>query len=224
MLEVVVEGTVGAGKTAMVEMLEKELGMKAFYEMNDELADQLLERYYADRHRWCLTMELYFLHKRFLQLKQANQIDRAAMDRSMLGDFVFVKMQKHLGFLQPLEYAVYEQFYQTMSKISPQPRLLIYIKCKAETAIKRIKKRGRPYELTVEPEYWYQLTKFYDETFFSDLRGNVLVIDGDEIDFVENGHHRLQVLRAAEESLRFGGIRWLSSEGMRSLENWYNKV
>lgn len=224
MLEIVVEGTVGAGKTAMVEMLERELGMKAFYEMNDELADQLLEKYYADKHRWCLAMELYFLHKRFLQLQQANQIDCAAMDRSMLGDLVFVKMQRHLGFLQPLEYVVYEQFYQTMSKISPHPRLLIYIKCKVETAIDRIKKRGRPYELTVEPEYWCQLTKFYDETFFSNLRGNVLVIDGDEIDFVENEHHRLQVLKAVEESLRFGGIRWLSSDGVRSVENWYNKV
>lgn len=224
MLEIIVEGTVGAGKTAMVEILEKELGMKAFYEMNDKLADQLLERYYADKHRWCLTMELYFLHKRFLQLQQANQIDRAVMDRSMLGDLVFVKMQKQMGFLQPVEYAVYEQFYQTMSKISPQPRLLIYIKCEVKTAMERIKKRGRPYELTVEPEYWYQLVRFYDETFFSNLKGNVLVIDGDEIDFVENEHHRLLVLKAIEESLRLGGIHWLSSNRARNSENWYNKV
>jgi excinuclease ABC subunit B len=156
-LEIVVEGTVGAGKTALVEILEREWGMRGFYEMNDELADQLLERYYADRHRWCLTMELYFLHKRFLQLQQASRIERAVMDRSMLGDFVFVRMQKHLGFLQSVEYTVYEQFYGTMSKISPQPKLLVYIKCSAETAMKRIRKRGRPYEMNVEEEYWHQL-------------------------------------------------------------------
>lgn len=224
MLEIVVEGTVGAGKTALVEILEKEMGMKGFYEMNDELADQLLERYYANRSRWCLTMELYFLHKRFLQLQQANEVERAVMDRSMLGDLVFVKMQKHLGFLQPLEYTIYEQFYRTMSKISPHPRLLVYIKCGAETAMKRIIKRGRSYEMNVEEEYWRQLVKFYDETFFRDLKGNVLILDGDELDFVENEYHKAIVLEAVRKSLELDGVHWLDECGLRSLKNWYNKV
>lgn len=224
MLEIVVEGTVGAGKTALVEILEREWDMRGFYEMNDKIADQLLERYYADRHRWCLTMELYFLHKRFLQLQQASRIERAVMDRSMLGDFVFVRMQKHLGFLQSVEYTVYEQFYGTMSKISPQPKLLVYIKCSAETAVRRIRKRGRPYEMNVEEEYWHQLVKFYDETFFADVKGNVLIVDGDELDFVENERHRSLVLEAIQESLRTEAVRCLDSQGLRTLENWYNKV
>ncbi len=223
-LEIVVEGTVGAGKTALVEILEKEWGMKGFYEMNDELADQLLERYYSDRHRWCLTMELYFLHKRFLQLQQANRTERAVMDRSMIGDFVFVRMQRHMGFLQPLEYTIYEQFYRTMSAISPRPKLLVYIKCSVETAVKRIRKRGRPYELNVEEQYWEQLVKFYDETFFDGLTGNVLIINGDELDFIENDHHKLLVLEAVRESLKNEGVHWLDSGGLRVLENWYNKV
>ena len=223
-LEIIVEGTVGAGKTALVEILEKEWNMKGFYEMNDELADQLLERYYADRHRWCLTMELYFLHKRFLQLQQASQIERAVMDRSMLGDFVFVRMQKHLGFLQPVEYTIYEQFYRTMSKISPQPKLLVYIRCDVRTAMRRIRKRGRPYEMNVEEEYWKQLVKFYDEAFFADMKGNVLIVDGDDLDFVENERHRTLVLEAIERSLRTEAVRCLDSGGLRTLESWYNKV
>ncbi|HBT40027.1 MAG: Deoxynucleoside kinase [Thermotoga sp. 50_1627] len=224
MLEIIVEGTVGAGKTALVEILEKEWNMKGFYEMNDELADQLLERYYADRHRWCLTMELYFLHKRFLQLQQASQIERAVMDRSMLGDFVFVRMQKHLGFLQPVEYTIYEQFYKTMSKISPQPKLLVYIKCDVKTAMRRIRKRGRPYEANVEEEYWKQLVKFYDEAFFADMKGNVLIVDGDDLDFVENEQHRTLVLEAIQKSLKTEAVRCLDSGGLRTLESWYNRV
>ncbi|GAB4311728.1 deoxynucleoside kinase [Pseudothermotoga elfii] len=211
MLEIVVEGTVGAGKTALVEILEKEKGMTGFYEMSDDLADAILERYYADKSRWCLTMELYFLHKRFLQVRSANQTHKAVMDRSMMGDLVFVRMQKQLGFLQPIEYKVYESFFRTMSEISPTPRLLIYIKCSVKTALERIEKRGRAYEVNVEKSYWEQLCQFYDEAFMEFHNGNVLIINGDEIDFVENESDRALVLDAIDRCVNLKGVHVLNS-------------
>ncbi|HEY8543008.1 MAG TPA: deoxynucleoside kinase [Pseudothermotoga sp.] len=224
MLEIVVEGTVGAGKTTLVEILERERTMNGFYEMSDELADRILERYYQDKHRWCLTMELYFLHKRFLQIKQANQTQNAVMDRSMAGDFVFVKMQKQLGFLQPIEYSVYENFYKTMFEISPAPKLLVYIKCSVQTALRRIEKRGRNYEIGVERSYWEQLCYFYDRTFLDRSNGNVLVIDGDQIDFVEKQSHKFLVLDAIDRCLNSHGVHFLDESGLRSEVNWYNNV
>ncbi|MGJ8455759.1 deoxynucleoside kinase [Pseudothermotoga sp. U03pept] len=222
MLEIVVEGTVGAGKTTLVEILEKERGMKGFYEMGDELADQILERYYKDKHRWCLTMELYFLHKRFLQVREASQTDRAVMDRSMTGDFVFVKMQKQFGFLQPIEYSVYENFYKTMVQILPLPKLLVYIKCSVETALRRIEKRGRVYEVSVERSYWEQLNYYYDMTFLDGSNHNILVVDGDQIDFVENDSHRALVLNAIDRCMNSNGIYILDETGLRYQVNWYN--
>lgn len=224
MLEIVVEGTVGAGKTTLVEILEKERAMNGFYEMSDELADKILEKYYQDKHRWCLTMELYFLHKRFLQIRQANQIDRAVMDRSMAGDFVFVKMQRQLGFLQSVEYSVYENFYKTMYEISPPPKLLVYIKCSVQTALRRIQKRGRSYEIGVERSYWEQLCYYYDKTFLDGSNDNVLIIDGDQIDFVEKESHKTLVLDAIDKCLESHGIHFLGKGGLRYKINWYNNV
>lgn len=215
MLEIVVEGTVGAGKTTLVEILEKEKKMNGFYEMSDELADKILERYYKEKHRWCLTMELYFLHKRFLQIRQANQTERAVMDRSMVGDFVFVKMQRELGFLQPIEYSVYENFYKTMCEISPSPKLMVYIKCSVRTAIERIQRRGRNYELSVERSYWEKLCHYYDKTFLDSSNNNVLIIDGDQIDFVEEQSHKILVLDAIDRCLDSHGVHFLDKDGLR---------
>lgn len=224
MLEIVVEGTVGAGKTTLVEILEKYRSMNGFYEMSDELADRILEKYYQDKHRWCLTMELYFLHKRFLQIKQASQTERAVMDRSMAGDFVFVMMQRKMGFLQSVEYSVYENFFKTMFEISPQPKLLVYIKCSVQTAISRIEKRGRNYEIGVERSYWEQLCYYYDKTFLDGSNSNVLVIDGDQIDFVEKESHRDLVLDSIDKCIDSHGIHFLDEKGLRHQANWYNNV
>ncbi|AEH52048.1 deoxynucleoside kinase [Pseudothermotoga thermarum] len=218
MLEIVVEGTVGAGKTALVEILEKEMGMIGFYEMGDPIADRILERYYTDKRRWCLTMELFFLHKRFLQINQANSVEKAVMDRSMMGDFVFVKMQKELGLLDELEYEIYESFYRTFNKIVQPSKLLVYIKCSVDTAVKRIQKRGRHYEINVEKSYWEKLKFFYDQTFNETDHSNTLIIDGDTIDYVENPTHKLLVLSAIERCLKNPGKHLLSTDGLRELE------
>ncbi len=214
MLEIVVEGTVGAGKTALVEILERERGMVGFYEMNDNLADRILERYYADKKRWCLTMELFFLHKRFLQVKQASETEKAVMDRSMMGDFVFVRMQRELGLLDDLEYEIYENFYKTMSQLLPSCRLLIYIRCSVETAMKRISKRGRHYEINVEKTYWQKLCSFYDKVFAESNNSNVLIIDGDTIDYVENIDHKNMTLWAIDYCLENAGKHFLSINGL----------
>ncbi len=224
MLEIVVEGTVGAGKTTLVEILEKDRSMRGFYEMNDELADKILEKYYQDRHRWCLAMELYFLHKRFLQIRQASLTEKAVMDRSMAGDFVFVKMQRELGLLQSIEYSVYENFFKTMVEISPSPRLLVYIKCSVDTALQRIEKRGRNYEIGVERSYWEKLCCYYDSTFLDGSNGNLLVIDGDQIDFVEKESHKSLVLNAIDRCINSHGVHFLDESGLRCGVNWYNNV
>jgi len=215
MLKIVVEGTVGAGKTSLVEILEKCMGMTGFYEMADPAADEILQKYYTDKHRWCLTMELFFLHKRFLQIREANEVENAVMDRSMVGDFVFVKMQKDSGFLEEMEYELYNSFYQTMSKIIPTPKLTIYIYCCVDTTLKRIRKRGRIYEMEVEKEYWRKLNSYYDEEFLLKPKKNMLIINGDEIDFVENDQDRETVLTAVEKTLDREGVYFLSKKGMK---------
>jgi len=187
MLEIVVEGTVGAGKTSLVEILEKGMGMTGFYEMADPAADEILQKYYTDKRRWCLTMELFFLHKRFLQIKEASKVENAVMDRSMIGDFVFVKMQKDSGFLEEMEYELYNSFYQTMSKITPTPKLTI----------------------------WRRLNAYYDEEFLLKPKKNMLIINGDEIDFVESDQDRETVLSAIEKALNQEGVYVLSKQGMK---------
>ena len=215
MLEIVVEGTVGAGKTSLVEILEKGMGMTGFYEMADPTADEILQKYYTDKRRWCLTMELFFLHKRFLQIKEASKVENAVMDRSMIGDFVFVKMQKDSGFLEEMEYELYNSFYQTMSKITPTPKLTIYIYCCVSTTLKRIRKRGRIYEMEVEKEYWRRLNAYYDEEFLLKPKKNMLIINGDEIDFVESDQDRETVLSAIEKALNQEGVYVLSKQGVK---------
>ena len=64
--------------------------------------------------------------------------------------------------------------------------MVVYLQASTEVLLKRIEKRGRPYEFNMDPEYIKQLNDAYNHFFFHYSDSPLLVVNTDEIDFVND--------------------------------------
>ena len=113
-----------------------------------------------------------------------------------------------MGRISELEFEIYERLLNNMMeelKGLPKkaPDLMIYLSGSFETIIERIKKRGREYELDEGlVSYYYELWKGYDNWIEQHYDASeVLVINIDEIDYVNNEEDKKKVLSMIEEKL-----------------------
>ena len=88
-----------------------------------------------------------------------------------------------------------------MEHVQP-PTLMVYLRIKTENVIERIKHRGRKYELEQSINYWYDLNSNY-EVFFNEYSwSKLLVIDVDDIDFVNNPIHKEHIINLIQDNVR----------------------
>ena len=81
------------------------------------------------------------------------------------------------------------------------PTLMVYLRIKTDNVIERIKKRARKYELEQGDQYWYDLNHNY-EIFFNEYTwSKLLIIDVDEIDFVNNVEDKKYIVNLIENTL-----------------------
>ncbi len=190
-----VEGTVGSGKTTLIEGIVKKFGYTPFYELSDPMIENMLVHFYHNRKRWAFTMQILFLTSRFEQIREASSIGKAILDRSIFGDIVFAKMLHRYGDMGDHELEVYERLYKALvSSVNP-PYLMVYIKVSTELAIERIRERGRDYELAVEKAYWENLNREYEEYFSRYNASPLLVINANRYDWVNNDRDREYVVK-----------------------------
>ncbi|AEH52049.1 deoxynucleoside kinase [Pseudothermotoga thermarum] len=180
--KVIVEGTVGAGKTTFIEVMSKKLNLEPIYELSDQKLVEILEKFYADPAKWGFQLQIYFLTKRFEQMDLAKKKVDVIMDRSIFCDHIFPLTLLKCGKLTNLEYEIYKDLHTTLLKLATAPRLMVYLRCSTETAIKRIEKRGRSWELKVDKNYWYVLNQCYEEYFANYNLSSLLVVNTDNID------------------------------------------
>lgn len=192
-VEIVVDGVTGVGKSSLVKILSEEFGLVPFSELFED-ENRLLHKFFYDRAKWAFPMQTNFLTNRFKQYKQAMKVGRAVMDRSIYSDKIFARMYLEYGYLNPEEYAVYTNLLNTMLEHVTPPKLLVYLRVNTDEAIRRIHKRGRPDELTVEREYWDNLNKFYEANYKDFDPERLLVLQVDELDYVHRPKDRQFVL------------------------------
>jgi deoxyadenosine/deoxycytidine kinase len=128
-------------------------------------------------------------------------VEDAVMDRSIYGDGIFAAMHKETGTMEVEEYGVYEQLYKVMIDEVKKPDLLVYLQVSVDVAMKRIQKRGRDFEQSVERSYWEKLNQKYDEYFLSYEQSPILIINGDHLDFESSVDDRSYILLRIKEAL-----------------------
>ncbi|MFY9494914.1 MAG: deoxynucleoside kinase [Limnochordia bacterium] len=197
---IVIDATVGAGKTVYMEMLSEELGIPCFREPVED--NPLLDRFYHDRKRYSFPLQVFFLNRRFEMLKKAARLGKPTiMDRSIYGDMIFAKLLYEEGNMEKDEFILYRDLLKNMLDHVAAPKLMVYLQIDTDSAIERIKKRGRDYEQIVERDYWENLNREY-EAYFSEYNlSPLLVIDAAKYDIVESQEDRMEILKIVSRKL-----------------------
>jgi len=177
-----IAGNIGSGKTTLTSMLAEHYGWTPKYEA--VTYNPYLEDYYKDIPRWSYNLETYFLAQRFKDvLEIANSEETIIQDRTIFeGVYIFVANNKALGNLSERDYNTFMELFHLMMSMVRLPDLLIYLKSSVPHLVSQIQKRGRDYEQTISLEYLAGLNARYDE-WIAGYKGNVLVIDADNLDF-----------------------------------------
>jgi deoxyadenosine/deoxycytidine kinase len=98
-------------------------------------------------------------------IKQIHKNGGGILDRSIFGDRIFASMLNEDGYMTDDEFATYTTLLDNMLEHSQNPHFLIYIDCDIETAMSRIKKRGRDMEQSVDRYYWNRLNQKYQDWY-----------------------------------------------------------
>lgn len=203
---------IGAGKTSLAELVANHFNSEVFYESVDD--NPILPVFYTaseeeiQTKRYPFLLQLWFLNTRFKSIKEALIKDNNVLDRSIYEDWYFAKVNKDLGRISDLEFSLYEDLLNNMLEEleglpKKSPDLMIYLSGSFETILDRIKKRGREYELDEAlVSYYYALWEGYDNWIKQHYKASeVLIINIDEIDYVNNEEHKQKVLSMIEQKL-----------------------
>jgi len=195
---IVIDGVVGVGKSTLMNILQDE----GYIPFEEPVVDNpILEKFYYDRERYSFPLQIFFLNKRFKNIKDASQIKNAVMDRSIYGDVIFAKMLKDAGEMSNEEFDLYIELFQNMLEHCKAPKLLVYLEVGVEEAMRRINKRGREYEKIVERDYWEQLNDNYREYFEQYNISPILKINVNNMDFENNPKDREYLLELINNKL-----------------------
>ena len=197
---IAVAGNIGAGKSSLTGLLAKHFGWEAFYESVDD--NPYLSDFYEDMRRWSFNLQIYFLSSRFRhQKKMLEREDRFVQDRTIYEDVeIFAKNLHEMGLMSDRDFENYEALFTEMTNYLQEPSLLIYLRAQVPTLVQQIQQRGRDYENTIRIEYLERLNRLYED-WIQRYPHEKLIIDTDDLDFVNNDEDLGQIIELVEQRL-----------------------
>lgn len=183
----VIEGNIGAGKTTLSEKLAKEFNARLIVE---QFADNpFLPKFYKNQERYSFPLELSFLADRYNQIKE-EVLNLDLFHNFLIADYYFAKSAIFAqNTLKQDEYRLFRQIFDIVFESMPKPDLYVYLHSNTEKLLNNIAKRGRDYEQEITPEYLEKIKNGYFHFFKQVNSFPVLIIDVNNIDFVNNNQH-----------------------------------
>ena len=191
----------GSGKSTLVEFLHRTYDVVPFYEPND--MNPYLADFYKDMKRWAFQSQLYFLSNKFrLHQELDRQPGVVALDRTIFEDAeIFATALYQMRKISKRDWETYQGFYQAILDAIRPPDLMIYLRCSMRTLRQRIRMRGRKMEQDVPLAYLKRLDRLYERWISGYDMSEVLVLETDQLDYIHDLLHRLDVMERIEAML-----------------------
>jgi deoxyguanosine kinase len=193
---VAIEGVIGVGKTTLASLLAKKWGAHLKLEVVEE--NPFLEQFYQDMRGYAFQTQLFFLLSRHKQQSDLKQFD-LFMER-VVSDYLFAKDRIFANItLDDNELALYKRLADMLERDVPKPDVVVYLQASVEALMDRIRRRGREFERDMSREYIETLNEAYNYFFFHYRETPLIVVNTNDIDFVENTADFEELAREIEE-------------------------
>lgn len=199
-MHIAIAGNIGSGKTTLTKMLAQRYGWTPRFEPVDN--NPYLDDFYRDMNRWAFNLQIYFLNKRFKEVVEiANSTETIIQDRTIFEDArIFAPNLHDLGFMSDRDFQNYSDLFDLMMSLVKLPQLMIYIRSSIPTLVKHIEKRGRTFEKSIRIDYLTGLQERY-ENWIKNYKGELIIIDGDNISFEDTPEDFRKVTDMIDASL-----------------------
>ena len=181
---IAIEGNIGAGKTSLATRIAEQYNGRLILEQYED--NSFLPKFYKDPEKYAFPLEMSFLAARYQQLK--DQLGTQDLFKSFtISDYFIIKS---LIFAQKTlardEFNLYTRFFNIVFQQLPKPDLMVYLHLDTTRLQHNIKLRGRSYEQEIPDDYLDKIREGYFEFMRqrSDMR--ILLIDTNNLDFVNN--------------------------------------
>ena len=195
---IAIEGPIGVGKTSLVNLLGEELSARTILEQFEE--NPFLADFYDDPERFAFQTQLYFLLQRYQQQQELRQVDM--FHNLLVTDYMFVKDRLFASLnLNEKEMALYETVANLLERNVINPDLVIYLQADTDTLMKNINKRKRTFEKNMSRDYIDALNQVYNEYFFRYQDTPLLIINTNNIDFVNNKKDLEEIINVVRQPI-----------------------
>ena len=180
---IAIEGTIGVGKTSLARILSEKLESKLILEEFED--NPFLPDFYRDSKMYAFQTQLFFLLSRYKQQMEFQQID--IFTKSIISDYMFMKDRIFASLnLNDKEMGLYDKVASILETNIIYPDLIIFLQSDTDRLMSNISSRGRNYELNMDWKYIDALNQIYNEYFFMYDKSPILIINTNDIDFVND--------------------------------------
>ncbi|MBC8214756.1 MAG: deoxynucleoside kinase [Candidatus Marinimicrobia bacterium] len=202
---IAIEGSIGVGKTSLSEILRDVLDARLVNEEFEE--NPFLPDFYKDPERFAFQAQLFFLLSRYRQQLDLQQTE--LFTKGIVADYMFAKDRIFASLnLNDREMTLYNTVANLLEKNITYPDLVIFLQSDTDRLMQNIKARGREYELNMDWKYIDALNQVYNEYFFRYNNSPLLIINTNDIDFVNNEQDLNEILQFVRTP--FQGTKFLN--------------
>ena len=201
-MHIAIAGNIGAGKTTLTKLLAK--NYKFNKQLEDVVKNPYLDDFYNQMERWSFNLQIYFLNSRFRQVKEIHEKNKNVIqDRTIYEDAnIFAPNLHAMGLMTNRDFKNYRSLFDLMEGNVAAPDLLIYLRSSIPNLVSQIHKRGREYENSISIEYLSRLNERYEAWIHNYKKGPLLVIDIDDLDFVENKEDLKEIISLIDKKMK----------------------
>lgn len=200
-MHVAIAGNIGSGKTTLTRLLAKHYKWQAHYEEVDD--NPYLDDFYNQMERWSFNLQIFFLNSRFRQILEIREKNKDVIqDRTIYEDaYIFAPNLHAMGLMTNRDFENYRSLFELMESVTEGPDLLIYLRSSIPNLVSQIHKRGRDYENSISIEYLSRLNERYEAWVHGYDKGNIIIVDVDNINFVDDPEHLGEVINRIDAEL-----------------------
>lgn len=191
-----IEGNIGAGKSTILENLEKTLAEKCpqlvgkvlflkepldiWEQFHDDNGHTILEKFYANQHRYAFTFQVMACITRLSLLKntikQNPHAEIIIIERSLCADKnIFMNMLHDDGVVEKIEFNIYDKWY--MEYIDDyRVDAVVYMDSNPETCSVRINTRNRTGEEKIPIEYLQKCRDYHTKWLIENTCSEVAAV------------------------------------------------